>query len=78
MDEIDEKAIRDQELQDINEEFADMAEAILKVSELGGVIDNSPLKRKTIELLISKKTGLYMHNVAEVLDALPKLRDYLK
>lgn len=75
---MDEKAIREQELEDINEQFADMAEAILRVVELGDVIDDSPLKRHTVELLISKKTGLYMNQVKLVLDALPKLKDYLK
>jgi hypothetical protein len=72
------KKIRDKELKDINEQFADMAEAILKVAELGDVIDNSPLKRTTIELLIARKSGLYMNQVREVLDALPNLKDYLK
>lgn len=75
---MDEEAIREQELEDIKEQFADIAEAILRVAELGNVIDDSPLKRKTIELLISKKTGLYMNQVAKVLNAIPKLKDYLK
>jgi len=64
--------------EDINETFADMAEAILRVAELGELIDKSPLKRSTVELLVSKKTGLYLHQVRAVLDALPKLKDYIK
>ena len=70
--------MNEEQIKDINEEFADMAEAIAKIAALGEVIDNSPLKKSTITLLLSKKTGLPVYQVKQVLDAIPALQSYLK
>ena len=64
--------------QDINEEFADLAEALLKMSQVGDAITNSRLKNRTIYLLIRDMTGVNFGDIGRVLDALPRLKGYLK
>ena len=68
----------EEEIKDINEEVADIAEAILRVAALGEALDNSHLKRTTIKLLIKHQTNLPMYEIDQVLNALPKLKEYVK
>lgn len=78
MAELDEKAIAEQQLKDINEDFADIAEAILRVSQLGDLIDKSSLKKDTVVMLLAKKAHVHLYEAKQVLDAIPHLKDYLK
>lgn len=70
--------MNDEEIQDINEEVADIAEAIIKLANLGEQLDNSKLHRNAIHLLLKSKTGLPVYAIKQVLDALPRLKDFIK
>lgn len=66
---------------DINEDFADLAEAILRLSEIGEQLKRSPLTQKAQILLIQESIGskrITRNQVEYVLDALPDLKKYLR
>lgn len=63
---------------DINEDVADLAEAILKVAELGTQLNASKLHRRTVVLILKDITGLPHGQINAVLDAIPRLTGYVK
>jgi uncharacterized protein YoxC len=70
-----------QEAEDINEQFADIAEAILKVAQLGEAVQKSPLSKDAVVTLIHRKLGSNSPSrtdIENVLWAIPRLQDYLK
>lgn len=65
---------------DINEDVADMSEAILRVVEAGEALLNSGLTEKAIVLLLQAKIGssaISKSSIENVLWAIPRLKDYL-
>lgn len=66
---------------DPNEEVADLAEAIIRVADAGEKLLNSGLGQRAIVLLLQDSIGekyINRSQITEVLDALPRLKRYLK
>lgn len=64
---------------DAQEEVADLAEAILRVAEAGERLLNSRLSKRAIKVLIRDlDPRLSLGDIQSVLDALPRLRGYIK
>lgn len=53
-----------------------IAEAVIKVAEGIGTINNSRLTRRAVLLLLQDATGLNKGDIAKVLDAAPMLTSY--
>jgi hypothetical protein len=67
--------------EDINETFADMSEAILRVAEAGEKLLQSGLTKKAIIILLHNKIGtqyITKRQIEYVLDAIPELKTYLR
>ena len=64
---------------DVNEEVADLAEAILRVADAGEKLLNSKLSRRAIKVLIKDiDPRLSLGEIESVLEALPRLKGYVK
>jgi hypothetical protein len=64
---------------DANEEVAELAEAILRVSEVGERLLNSRLSKRAIKVLIKDlDPRLSLGDIQAVLEALPRLKAYIK
>lgn len=64
---------------DAQEEVADLAEAILRVAEVGEALLKSGLTKRAIKVLIrdlEPRLGLY--DIQAVLEALPRLKGYVQ
>jgi len=56
-----------------------LADNIAMLSEIGKMMQKCRLKRRTIHLLLKDATGLPMHQIKKVIDALPLLeKEFLK
>lgn len=66
------------EKQDIHDEVADIAEAIVRVAEVGEVIQQGRLKQKAVVLLLHDITKVRKTDITYILNALPHLKDYVK
>ena len=53
-----------------------LAKAIIEVSDAFIKLQNGPLERRTIVLLLKDYTGLAGRDIEKVLDAAPKLKTY--
>lgn len=53
-----------------------LAKAVIELSEAFIKIQNGPLQRRTIILLLKDYTGLAGRDIEKVLDAAPKLKTY--
>jgi hypothetical protein len=63
---------------DINEEVADIAEAIVKLADLGDALGAGRLKQRAVVLLLHDITKVPKNQIIYVLNALPHLRDYVR
>ena len=63
---------------DITEEIADLAEAIVKLADIGDALAKSPLKQKAQVLLLHEITKVKKTDITYVLNALPSLRSFVK
>ena len=68
----------EEQKQDINDEVADIAEAIVKVAEVGEVIQQGRLKQKAVVLLLHDITKVRKTDITYILNALPHLKEYVK
>lgn len=66
------------EAQDVNDNVADLAEAIIRLADLGDQLKGGPLTEKALVILIADKTGVRRDDIRAVLWALPQLREYVK
>lgn len=64
--------------QDIIEEVADLAEAIVRLADLGDALQASRLKQPALILLLHDITKVPKTHIKYVLNALPHLRDYVR
>lgn len=64
---------------DAQEEVAELAEAILRVADAGERLLNSRLTKRAIKVLIQDlDSRLSLSDIAAVLEALPRLKGYVK
>lgn len=63
---------------DIQNEVADLAEAILQVANIGEALNASRLKQKAIILLLHDITKVKKSDITYVLNALTHLKEYVK
>lgn len=66
---------------DPNKDVADMAEAIVRVAEVGEALLNSGLSRDAIVTLMHRQIGatyISRGQIEYVLDAIPRLKGYLQ
>lgn len=68
----------EQEVQDINEEVADIAGAIVKLAELGEALQSGRLKQRAIVLLLHDISKVRKSDIEYVLNSLPHLKDYVR
>lgn len=56
-----------------------LAQAIVDLSAAGRALLNSRLKKRTLMLLLKDASGVSLHQIEKILDALPQLeKEYLK
>lgn len=72
------KVIAKKELNRIAEDMQNLANAIVRVSELGKLITEGPLAMNTVALLIKQRTNLPQYEILKVLNTLPELKIFLK
>lgn len=70
--------MNEEQKQDIQEEVADIAEAIVRIAEVGEIIRQSRLRQRTVVLLLHDITKVKKSDITYVLNALPHLKDYIK
>lgn len=65
---------------DVNEDVADLAEAILRVADAGERLLDSKLSKRAIQVLLKDITSsrIGMYEIESVLEALPRLKGYIK
>lgn len=73
-----EKAIAKKELKRIAQDMQNLADAIVRVSELGKLITEGPLAMNTVALLIKQRTNIPQYEILKVLNTLPELKSFLK
>ena len=70
--------MNEKQTEDINQEVADIAEAIVQLAGLGELLAKSKLKQRALVLLLHDITKVKKTDIAYVLNALPHLKEYVR
>lgn len=70
--------MNEKQKEDINQEVADIAEAIVQLAEVGELLRNSKLKGRAVVLLLHDITKVNKTEIGLVLEAIPRLKEYIR
>ena len=75
---LEDSIMTDNQVEDINENVANIAEEILKLANLGEQLNQSRLKQKAVILLLHDISKVKKTDIMYILNSLPSLKDYVR